>query len=125
MPRFDENEFVLVAPGKYRMKIAEAYSTIAKSGKDAMKVKFVIADPGEFEGTTIEKVLPAWMVCKLASALGIEKKEEGGKSYYDVDGCDLEGRHVMANLTHREYQGKSYNEIGQDFEPDPEADIPF
>lgn len=127
MKVYDKGAFTLVKPGeKYTLRIDEAEWGQSRNNTDVMKVTFVICG-GEFDGIVIRKSLPQWILCKLASALGIEKQEDGdGKKFYDVDGVDLRGKYVETVITHREHANKKYNEIGTDFElADGLDDVPF
>lgn len=124
--RVYDTGYTILEPGRYRFRIDEAAWGKSKANKDVMKCVFVVID-GEFEGAVLKKSLPNWILCILASALGVEKKkDETGKSFYDVDGVDIRGKCVWVGITSRTHEGKVYSDMETDFELSDETDeTPF
>lgn len=123
MKVYDDNSTLVEAGKKYDVCIDDAIWGTSQTGNKCLKAKFRVV-AGKSCGVEVKKSLPLWMVNKLAKALGFERHEDAdGKGYYDVDPGDLRGKVVAVTMKHREYEGRNYNDMGDDFEgPAPKVD---
>lgn len=126
----DNQEFLILPDGEYNAVIEKLeraqYAGSAHIQASPMAVLYLAVDGGDL-GTAHPKTniilnqKLAWKIDMLAISCGFWKKDEGrGKSmpWSEVQGCA-----VRVKLGHREYQGKTYQEVER-FLPPVEEEFP-
>jgi hypothetical protein len=110
----EATSFEAVEPGPYPMTIAAAEIKNSKDGDAMMNVNFSFEDPGTAKkaGTVFRNYMlegkGAGFTRDFLKVFGIDIPI-GGKFDFDTD--DIVGRHVIAQIKNKEYQGKVQNEV--------------
>lgn len=113
MTRYYESDMLLLDDGKqYGFYIVDAVQGDEHKGKPTMQLKLRVLDNGgEFDGQEIPVRFFDFMINKLCSVLGFEKKTEDGKAFYEVDGRDFVGREFCCVNRHRLFRDTTYNQL--------------
>lgn len=114
----DESGFSAIPAGEYDLYISTASAAQASSGKDMIKLTFVV-ESGPHEGSKIFSNMvispesPAalgFLIRKLA-ALGIDREYLGSNPSLEQVADKLENRRCTAKVTVREFNGTDRNDV--------------
>ena len=133
MTKFYESNDIVLDDGKeYGFHVEDATEGDEHKGKPTMQMKLRVIDKdGELDGQVIQMRFFAFMVNKLAATFGFERKNDGGKLYFEVDGCDFIGKEFAAVNNHNKPPGgeKTFNQLDlksfKSLEPVDVDGIPF
>lgn len=113
----EARSFEPTEPGTYPMIVESADVTASKEGKPMLGVAFKFEDPeldqrcGQVFRNYMLAGKGAGFTRELWKALTGEDLEVGGQ--VDIDTDDIIGKHVIAKIDNKEYEGRLQNEIKQ------------
>lgn len=114
----DESGFSAIPAGEYDLYVSTAGATQSSSGKDMLKLTFVV-ESGPHEGSkiftnmVISPESPAalgFLIRKLA-ALGLDREYLSANPSLEKVASDLENRRCTAKVTQREFGGSMRNDV--------------
>lgn len=114
----EARSFEPTEPGTYPMIVETAEPVKSKEGKSMLNIAFKFEDPETDQrcGLVYRNYMlagkGAGFFRELWKALTGEELAIGEGAMYDVDTDDIIGKHVVAKITNREYEGRQQNEIG-------------